>query len=175
MKTAPYLLPTTIRTAVADDASGIARTLLESGEHHASLDPERYSVPPGEEILARYRDGRQHSPDAGAVCITLVAERDGNIVGFVDARLDRSPDPMHRDILYCHISEIAVDSRYRSQGIGRSLLNAGEDWGRRMGAEFASLEVHIANTRASSLYHRMGYSAASITGIKRLGEADIDS
>jgi len=175
MKTAPCLLPTTIRTAVADDASGIARTLVESGEHHANLDPERYSVPAVDEISARYRDGRQHPPDAREGCITLIAECDGNIVGFVDAHLDRSPDPMHRDILYCHISEIAVDSRYRSQGIGRSLLRAGEDWGRRMGAEFASLEVHVANTRASNLYHRMGYSAASITGIKRLGAADVDS
>jgi GNAT superfamily N-acetyltransferase len=175
MKTVPCLLPATIRAAVANDAAAIARTLLESGEHHASLDPERYAVPPLEEISARYREGRQHPPGALGASITMVAQRDGDVVGFIDARLDRSPDPMHRDILYCHIAEIAVDSRYRSEGIRRSLINAIEDWGRRMGAEFASLEVHFANARAGDLYHRMGYSAASITGIKRLRAAGIES
>ena len=31
-----------IRRAVAEDADGIARTFLESAEHHASLDSELY-------------------------------------------------------------------------------------------------------------------------------------
>ena len=43
-----------------------------------------------------------------------------------------------------------------------------EHWGRRFGAEFALLEYHAANKRASLFYQeRMGYSAASITAIKR--------
>jgi ribosomal protein S18 acetylase RimI-like enzyme len=76
---------------------------------------------------------------------------------------------MHREILYCHIAEIAVSSRHQNQGIGSRLLQAAEDWGRQQGAEFASLEYHTANTRASSFYQqRMGYRPASITAIKRL-------
>jgi hypothetical protein len=50
---------TTIRTAVATDAEGIARTFLESAEHHAGLDPERYSLPAIETVSARYREMRQ--------------------------------------------------------------------------------------------------------------------
>ena len=158
-----------IRPAVSEDADGIAGTFLESAEYHARLDPERYAPPAVETISARYREGRQHPPGACGEVITLVAELSGEIVGFIDARLEQSPDPMHREMIYCHVAEIAVRSRHRNQGIGGLLLRAAEDWGRQQGAEFASLEYHAANIRASSFYQqRMGYRLASITAIKRL-------
>ena len=76
---------------------------------------------------------------------------------------------MHREITYCHISEIAVSSRHQNQGIGGRLLRAAEDWGRLQRAEFASLEYLAGNTRASSFYRqRMNYREASIIAIKRL-------
>jgi GNAT superfamily N-acetyltransferase len=130
-----------IRPAVPDDADGIARTFLESAEYHAELDPERYSIPPIDTIVARYREGRQHPSHAGREAITLVAELSGEIVGFIDARLERSLDAMHREMIYCHIAEIGVRRGHRNQGIGGRLLRAAEDWGRRLGAEFASLEI----------------------------------
>jgi ribosomal protein S18 acetylase RimI-like enzyme len=159
----------TIRPAVSGDAEGIARTFLQSAEYHASLDPERYSAPAVEIISARYREGRQHPPHAAGNSITLVAELGGEIVGFIDARLEESPDPMHREMIYCHIAELAVSYRHQNQGMGGRLLRAAEDWGGRRGAEFASLEYHTANIRANSFYQqRMGYRLASITAIKRL-------
>jgi GNAT superfamily N-acetyltransferase len=162
-------LPITIRPAIAEDADGIACTLLESAYHHASLDPARYRVPSFEVVSARYRDGKQHPLDAGAKAITLVAELRGEIVGFVDALLERSPDPMHRELVYCHIAEIAVRRQDQSQGIGGRLLQSAEAWGRQHGADFASLEYHTANTTADKFYQqRMGYRAAHITAIKRL-------
>ena len=158
-----------IRPAVPEDADGITRTFLESAEYHARLDSERYSVPAAETISARYREGRQHPPHTVGQVMTLVAELSGEIVGFVDARLERSLDAMHREMIYCYIADVAVSDGYRNQGIGGRLLRAAEDWGRGQGAEFASLEYHAANTRAGSFYQeRMGYRVASITAIKRL-------
>ena len=169
MSEAPNPAALTIRPAASEDADGIARTFLESAEHHARLDPERYWIPAAETISARYREGRQHPPDADGGGITLVAELSGEIVGFIDARLDQSPDAMHREMIYCHVAEIAVSYRHRNQGIGGRLLQAAEEWGRRQGATFASLEYHVANTRAGDFYRRrMGYSTAAITAIKRL-------
>ncbi|HLK70027.1 MAG TPA: GNAT family N-acetyltransferase [Bryobacteraceae bacterium] len=76
---------------------------------------------------------------------------------------------MHREMIYCHIAEIAVRSGHRNHGIGGRLLRAAEDWGRGLGAEIASLEYHAANARANSFYQeRMDYHPASITVIKRL-------
>ena len=160
-----------IRPAVPGDANGIAHTFLESAEYHAQLDSERYSIPAAETISARYREGRQHPSHTGQGGITLVAELNGEIVGFVDARLEQSPDPMHREMIYCHLAEIAVRRGHRSQGIGGRLLRAAEDWGRRLGAMFGSLEYHAANTRARLFYQeRMGYRMASITAIKGLND-----
>ena len=168
MAEAPRALPITIRPAVSEDADGIARTYLESADYHAHLDPERYSAPAVETISARYREGRQHPPDTGAEGITLVAEFSGEIVGFVDARLEQSHDAMHRDMIYCQIAEIAASARHQNRGIGGRLLRAAEDWGRRQGAAFASLDYHAANTPAGEFYQRMGYRVAAIIAIKRL-------
>ena len=169
MAQTPFTAALTIRPAIPEDADGITRAFLESAGHHATLDPARYAVPPPEAILQRYRNREQHSPGKVARNITLVAELGSEIVGFVDAGLDQSPDPMHRDVTYCHIAEIAVSTRHQNQGIGARLLGAVEQWGREQGAEFASLEYHAANTRAAEFYQeRMGYSAAAIIAIKRL-------
>jgi ribosomal protein S18 acetylase RimI-like enzyme len=169
MGDARYPATIEIRPAVPEDADGIARTFLESAEYHAELDPERYLTPQVETISARYREGRQHPSDAGREVMTLVAELSGEIVGFIDARLEQSPDEMHREMIYCHIAEIAVRCGHRNEGIGGRLLRAAEDWGHRLGAEFASLEYHAANTRAAVFYQeRMGYRPASITAIKQL-------
>ncbi|WP_321470206.1 GNAT family N-acetyltransferase [uncultured Paludibaculum sp.] len=158
-----------IRPAVPDDADGIARTFLESAEYHAALDPERYAIPSVETILARYREDRQHTSRTGSDGITLVAELNGEIVGFLDACLYRSPDLMHREMTYCHIAEIAVRRDHWDQGIGGRLLRAAEDWGRRLGAEFALLEYLSSNTRAGFFYQeRMGYRPASTAAMKRL-------
>jgi ribosomal protein S18 acetylase RimI-like enzyme len=162
-------LPIFVRSAVPLDADAIARIFLESAEYHARLDPERYSPPTLDKVSARYREGRQHPAQPDVECITLVAEQSGEIVGFLDARLERSPDPMHRELIYCNIVEIAVSSRSQRRGIGGQLLRAAEEWGRGQGAEFALLEYHAANSHAREFYQRhMGYGVASVTAIKHL-------
>jgi len=167
MSDTPSPAAITIRPAVPEDADAIARTFLESAEYHARLDPERYSVPALETIATHYQE-RQLLPEASAEHITLAAELSGEIVGFIDARLEQSPDLMHRQITYCHIAEIAVSAPHQNKGVGGQLLRAAEDWGRRQGAHFASLEQHAANTHATAFYQRMGYGPASTTVIKRL-------
>jgi GNAT superfamily N-acetyltransferase len=54
------------------------------------------------------------------------------------------------------------------QGMGRQLLRAAEDWGRKHGAEFALLEFLTVNARAAAFYQRSGYQSVATTAIKRL-------
>jgi GNAT superfamily N-acetyltransferase len=156
-----------IRNAVPKDAEGITRTYMESAEFHAGLDPERYALPDAQDILTRYREGRQQPPSS-VDAVTLIAELRGEIVGFVDVRLDQSPDPMHRRITYCHVVEIAVSDRHQHHGVGGYLLRAAEEWGQQRGAEFAILEYLAKNKRAGEFYQRMGYRAAAHSVVKRL-------
>jgi GNAT superfamily N-acetyltransferase len=162
------VLAAAIRRAVPEDADGITRTFLESAEHHASLDSELYFVPAFETIAARYREGRQHPAEECAENISLVAELSGDIVGFIDARLYQPTDAMHRQMIYCLISEIVVRREHQNHGIGRQLLQAVEDWGRQQGAESAILEYHAANAGAGAFYQQMHYRLTSITAIRRL-------
>jgi hypothetical protein len=70
MAEAPTPTAITIRPVRAEDVDGITRTYIESAEHHARLDPERYSVPAREAIAARYREGSQH-PRVAHICLPL--------------------------------------------------------------------------------------------------------
>lgn len=161
--------PLRIRPATPEDAAGITRVFMESAHYHADLEPERYWVPAIETVTARYREVGRHASNPDAGTITLVAELHGQVVGFVDARLDRSADLMHRDLTYCHIAEIAVGADHQNEGVGGRLLTAAEDWGRRRGAQLASLDFLAANTSAGAFYQRrMGYRVVAHMAIKPL-------
>jgi GNAT superfamily N-acetyltransferase len=158
-----------IRPAEAADCTAIARVFMDSSEHHASLDPELFFIPDLAMVTERYREGHQHPLDKHDECITFVAELHGEVVGFVDARLDRPTDPMHREMVFCHVVELAVRRKFQSRGIGAQLLQAAEQWGHQRGAHIALLEHNQANSKASAFYRlRMGYRVTSITLIKRL-------
>ena len=164
----PWTGKLVIRPSSAADGPGIARIFLESSEHHAGLDPELFFVPDLEMVTERYTQGLQ-LPSGKDECITLVAESDGNVVGFIDVRLDRPTDPMHREMVFCHVVELAIERKFQSKGIGAQLLQAAEKWGRQRGAHVALLEHNQANRRASAFYRqRMGYRVSSITLIKKL-------
>jgi len=156
-----------IRPAGAEDADGIARAFLDSAEHHVPFDRDRFAIPAFDAVASRYRTGAQHP--AGVTSVTLIAELDGETVGFVDARLEQSPDPMLRPITYCYIAELAVCAPFRNRGVGRALMAAAEDWGRRHGAGFASLDYHVSNERAAAFYlQTMGYRVGHVIALKRL-------
>jgi ribosomal protein S18 acetylase RimI-like enzyme len=158
-----------IRPARMEDSAAIARIFLESAGHHASLDPALYFVPDIASITERYSEGRQHSSGNDDEHTTFVAEVEGEVVGFIDARLNQSSDAMHREMVFCHIVEIAVSNQSQSKGIGTQLLQAAEHWGRQRGAHIALLEYHSSNSQASAFYrHHMGYRVTSITVVKNL-------
>lgn len=78
----------------------------------------------------------------------LVAEVDGKTVGYAGAWiiLDES-----------HITNIAVDEAYRSQGIGRKLTEGLIQYLSNLGAAYATLEVRVSNEKAQNLYKSLGF------------------
>jgi GNAT superfamily N-acetyltransferase len=164
-KSAPSIRPATSR-----DADDIAQVYIDSAQHHAEIDPDRYYIPTPPVVVERYRRGGQHPPGTDVTtAVTLVAELDGRIVGFADVRLVRPLDAMHRPDVACYVSELAVAAAHRSHGIGERLLSAAEDWGRARGAVWSFLEYNALNPRAARFYHeRMGYRTMAVTAGKKL-------
>jgi ribosomal-protein-alanine N-acetyltransferase len=61
-----------------------------------------------------------------------------------------------------HILNIATALEARRRGIGRALMIAAHDHGRRRGAALATLEVRRSNTSAIELYRSLGYRHVGI-------------
>lgn len=78
----------------------------------------------------------------------LVAEKDGVIIGYAGAWIiiDES-----------HITNIAVLSDHRGQGIGRRLTEGLMQYLSNLGAAYATLEVRKSNEVAQNLYKSLGF------------------
>ncbi|HYL75716.1 MAG TPA: GNAT family N-acetyltransferase, partial [Bryobacteraceae bacterium] len=137
-----------IRRATPDDAPAITRVYMESAEHHAAIDPEHCEVPDRTAIEARYRQNHQH-PDPESPAITLVAESDGEIVGFLDAQIQVPFDPMLRRTPFCFIADVAVAASHRSQRIGEQLMQAIEKWAHEQNAGFLAIIYNPRNSRVA--------------------------
>ena len=80
---------------------------------------------------------------------TWVAEEGQAIVGFLIA--DREPGHVG------HIVTIDVDAAWRRRGVGTTLMDAGEDWARRLSLELVYLETAEDNIPAQAFYEARGY------------------
>ena len=60
-------------------------------------------------------------------------------------------------------------ARAEGRGVGRALLDAAEARALEEGAEFMTLHVLSANTRARALYERCGYAGELLRYIKPRG------
>ncbi|MDX6408587.1 MAG: hypothetical protein QOE13_1658 [Gaiellaceae bacterium] len=133
-----------IRLGTAADAAGVARVQVEAWQaaYAHALPAEQLhglSVP---EAVARHR---RWPPE-------LVAEKSGDIVGFV--AVGSSRDPGTDGELFA----IYVHPEHWGTGIGRALIEAGEEELRRLGHENAILWVLDDNPRARRFYEIAGWS-----------------
>jgi GNAT superfamily N-acetyltransferase len=63
---------------------------------------------------------------------------------------------------------ILITEDAERRGVGRALLEAAEDWARGRGHPFISLNVFTQNTRARSVYERLGYGPETLRYVKPL-------
>lgn len=128
----------TIRPATPGDAGAVARLMSQLG----------YELLPDD---ARTRLARIVSkPDHHF----LVAELDGTAVGWIHASLSE-----HIDAETCVLIEgLVVDREHRRRGIGASLLQHAEEWGRSHGCSFVRLRSTSTRTKAHTFYKDLGYT-----------------
>lgn len=84
-----------------------------------------------------------------------VAELSGQIIGYIGT---------WQIIDECHISTLAVDTRYRRQGVARQLLDHALRRAIEKGISTATLEVRISNQAAIELYREFDFE---ITGRRK--------
>lgn len=106
----------------------------------AQLEAQCFSDPWSEKSIA--------SELENPLSLWLVAEENGQVLGYVGSQtvLDES-DMMN----------VAVDPRFRRQGIARALIETLIAELAKMGSRCLRLEVRVSNENARALYERMGF------------------
>jgi GNAT superfamily N-acetyltransferase len=133
-----------VRLGTADDAEGVARVQVETWQaaYAHALPAEQLQALSMEAAVERHR---RWPP-------TFVAEVGGSIVGFVSVGKSRDPDTDGE------LFAIYVHPEHWGAGIGRELIEAGEDELRRLGHRDAVLWVLDDNPRARRFYEIAGWA-----------------
>ena len=77
----------------------------------------------------------------------------GQIAGWIGAYLFRSVETDS----YVEINGLVVDQHVRSSGIGKMLIDAAEEWARRVRCHAISVRSNIKRDRAHRFYTNNGY------------------
>jgi RimJ/RimL family protein N-acetyltransferase len=100
----------------------------------------------------------------------IVAEVDGQVVGFVDITRGHLAKTRHTATL-----GIGVAAAYRSKGLGSLLLGAAERWARQAGVKRIHFGVFATNERAVAAYLKCGYQKEGcLRGQIREGDRYLD-
>ncbi len=142
-----------LRPAQTGDALAVARVHVRSWQAaYRGLMPDEFlDQLRAEDRAARYElaSGDPQKP------YTVVAERDGAIVGFASTMPARDKDLAG----YGELCALYVDPEHWGQGIGVALVAAARAWLAASGFEKAALWVLAGNVRAERFYSNDGWVA----------------
>ncbi len=146
---------------------GLRECLVELQDFERRLDPRMLS---GRDIVDEY------IPQMLDRCIecdgrVLIAEINGEIAGFATILTKvSSGDLEDGDLEYGLVSDVMVVERFRSQGLGRKLLEEAESFARANGVKWLRIGVLAGNDVADNLYSSMGFSGLYVEREKDLRE-----
>ncbi|MBN1371608.1 MAG: GNAT family N-acetyltransferase [Anaerolineaceae bacterium] len=124
---------------------------------HVDHEPHLFCFPPEPEWDAWFEERTDAILSAPAEAL-LLAEMDGNPVGFVHLLLRNPPPlPIFTPRLFCSVEEIGVAATCQHCGTGQALMRAAEQWARDHGASTLELSVHDFNAQAISFYQKLGF------------------
>ncbi len=156
----------TIRPAAPADLSGIGRLGALLVRTHHDFDPERFiaATPESERLYAAFIGSQLEEPDV----LALVAERDGEVLGYTYAGVE-GYDYMALRGPAGALYDIVVDPAHRGQGIGRALLDATVAALEARGVPRMVLTTAERNEAAQRLFARAGFRRTMIEMTRELG------
>lgn len=151
-----------IRPPKPEDAEGLACAARDLAEQYAAREPGRFQVPDAAaQVAALSAELERPVPEHA---LWLVAEVAGAAVGDAHAKLHEPAQDAAVQVLRdlgrrrAYLEYMAVQARYRRQGIGGHLLGAVEEWARAEGAEFVTLGTNLrSDLGAVAFNERHGY------------------
>ena len=155
----------TIRRATAADADALGRLGALLLRAHHDFDPLRFMAP-GKNPEAGY--GWFLNSQLGDEDVAVfVAERDGEVVGYIYAGLEPRSWKELRDACG-FIHDVAVREEGRRTGIASALIEAALAWLRSRGAPRVVLWTAEPNTPAQRLFDRLGFRRTMVEMTREL-------
>lgn len=156
---------TTIRQATSADLPALGRLGALLMRTHYDFDPQRF-MEPGSDPADGYAWflGRQLKDDD---VVIFVAERQGEVVGYVYAGLEPISWKELRDACG-FIHDVVVDERARRGGTATALIEAAVVWLGERGAPRVMLWTAEQNPGAQQLFARLGFRRTMIEMTKEL-------
>jgi diamine N-acetyltransferase len=147
-----------VRPARMEDHEGLCEIFAEVDALHHEAVPAVFQTP---SKSARTRDYLS-SVLADKNAALLVAEREGRLIGVIQARVREMPDvPIFVHRRYAAVEDIAVRKECRRSGVGRALMEKAQEWARARGLRQVELNVWEFNREAIAFYEKLGYRPAS--------------
>lgn len=146
-----------IRKAIHGDIEKINHLYEDFYAYNASQQPEYCSCA---KENGRYPTSVIRSK-RGAI---LVAETDGNIVGFI--HIEKEETPAYPSVVshrFANVIDFFVIQECRHRGIGKLLLDAAAEWAKARELEYLELFVLEENFTGRHFYEREGFATTSRT------------
>jgi ribosomal protein S18 acetylase RimI-like enzyme len=154
-----------IRRAQRSDAEALGRLGALLLRTHYAFDPQRF-IAPGDNPEAGY-GWFLSSQLKDADAVVFVAEREGDVIGYVYASLEpHSWKELREAAGFVH--DIAVDDRGRRVGVATALMEAAIDWLRSRGAPRVVLWTAEQNDAAQRLFDRLGFRRTMVEMTREL-------
>ena len=155
----------TIRRATRADLPALGRLGALLMRTHYEFDRRRFLSPGGdpEKGYAWFLGTQIDRTD----CVVLVAEREGQVVGYVYAGLEELSWKELRDAAG-FIHDVVVDDRGRRLGVATALIEAAADWLRAHGAPRVMLWTAEQNEGAQKLFAKLGFRRTMVEMTREL-------
>ncbi len=145
----------------SSDEQGVKECIKELKKFEGQFDPDYYVDNDSVDLLLK--DLEQDIENI------IVAEGEGNIVGFISFNEDVKNDHLIvKEIPVLYISDLVVRKDYRSHGIGKLLMQEVERIAKEKGIQYLKLTVFSKNSLADNFYKKYGFDDYEKIMIKEL-------
>jgi ribosomal protein S18 acetylase RimI-like enzyme len=159
----------TIRPATIDDYDALGAIYAEVELLHRTALPQIFRAPDGPVLSREYFEAGLADEEFA----WLVAERAGELLGFVTVRVVQAPErPILLPRRYAEVNNLAVHAPYRQSGVGRALLKRAEQWAAERGLGEIELNVWEFNQGAIEFYEKLGYVTERRTMWRNISDAN---
>lgn len=162
-----------IRAAVDRDTVSLAHAWKEFGRYYAEIDATEFRVP-DDEGLPEWFESRLRA-DEGEDASWLVADRGGDVMGFLQAEIWRPPEDADRQLMrevaepILKVNSLMVLEEERGAGVGTALMKAAETWAKERGATRAIVIASLSSPAVVGFYeNRMKYDRKTVGFSKAL-------